>query len=268
MNIFEYEDYKDILKFNIRSKGKARHGLYRKIAEHLNVHPTLVSQVISGDKHFSEEQLFSVCEFLGISKFETIYLLSLLQIERAGSKKLKDHYTEVKKKLRKQSLQISQRVEEVRVLNEEEKAIFYSNWIYSAVHLMTTLDKEICFEDICKRFVLPTGKAREILDFLSQIRMISEENGKFKIGTVSTHLEKNSPFLLKHHTSWRLKAIQAAENLSDEELIYSVNVSLSRSDFARLREDLVQFIQHFLAVVKDSPSEDIAQLNLDLFWIK
>ncbi|MGZ6442019.1 MAG: DUF4423 domain-containing protein, partial [Pseudobdellovibrionaceae bacterium] len=82
------------------------------------------------------------------------------------------------------------------------------------------------------------------------------------------HLENKSPFIAKHHTNWRLKAIEATENLLDEELIYSANFTISRVDFVRLREEMVQLVQRFLTVVKDSPAEDIAQFNLDFFWLK
>ncbi len=95
-----------------------------------------------------------------------------------------------------------------------------------------------------------------------------EANGVFSSGPVATHLEKKSPLLVKHHTNWRLKAIQYAEQLSDQELMYSANISVSRKDFERIREELMTTIQKFIGIVKDSPAEDIAQFNLDFFWIK
>ena len=266
MNIFEYDDYKEALKLYIRNHGKAR-GAFKNLAEYLGVHATLVSQILSGSKDFTEEQIFSACEFLGIAKLECHYLWLLVQIERAGSVKLKNHYQELKNELRKQSLQVSNRVQKNRKLSQDEKAIFYSSWIYSAVQVASTLDRNVDFEFICDRFHLSPAKAREILDFLIQIQMVVEKEGRFYPGATSTHLEKKSPFIVKHHTSWRLKAIQAAENLSDEELIYSANFSVSKKDFATLREEMVQVIQRFLNVVKDSPAEEVAQFNLDFFWI-
>jgi len=268
MDLFNFDDYKKALNAILHEKRKQQKGLSRKISEHLGVHPTLVSQVLTGSKDFSEEQMLSVCEFLGIARLETKYLLALLQFERAGSKKLKDHFQEVIEQIKKQALQVSERVHRDRKLTDSERAIFYSSWIYSAVHLLTTLDSRIQFEDICDRLNLTQSKAREILDFLVQIQMVIEKDGVFSPGAVATHLEKNSPFLIKHHTNWRLKAIQSAENLTDEELMYTANFSISEKDFKILREDLMQTIQKFLQIVSPSPAEDIAQFNLDLFWIR
>lgn len=76
------------------------------------------------------------------------------------------------------------------------------------------------------------------------------------------------PFYLNIHTSWRLRAIQAAENLDEGELIYTANVALSEVDFQSLREEMVVFIKHFIKQVEPSPSENIACFNLDWFWIR
>ncbi len=111
-------------------------------------------------------------------------------------------------------------------------------------------------------------KAREILDFLIQLEIVIEKNGSFSSGAVSTHLEKKSPHLIRHHTNWRLKAIPSAENLSDQELMYSASFSSSVEDFGLFREELMQVIQRFLKVVSPSPGEDITQFNMDFFWIK
>lgn len=268
MYLFEQDHYKIALNHIMDGKRKSMKGLSRKLAEHLGVHPTMISQVITGNKDFTEEQMILVCEFLGLAKLDSQYLLVLLQHERAGSKKLKDYFLELKEQIRKQALQVSQRVHKNKVLTDVEKSVFYSSWLFAAIHLMTTLDRKIRFEDLCTKFNLHPSRVREILDFLIQIQMVVEKDGIFSSGPVATHLEKKSPFLIKHHTNWRLKAIQAAESLSDNELMYSANVSLSKKDFECLREEFMQVIQRFVDVVKPSPSEDIAQFNLDFFWIR
>lgn len=268
MNIFEQQNYKDIIKFYIGKSSKAR-GVYKNIAEYLGVHATLISQILSGEKEFTEEQIFSVCEFLGIPKLETEYLWILVQIERAGSIKLKDHYRNLKEKIRNESLSISKRVKKNRNLTEIEEAIFYSSWAYSAIQVITTLEnQEVNFDFICSKINIPPAKIRQILDLLVSTQLVLEKDGVFKQGSNSTHLDRNSPFIIKHHTNWRLKAIEAIEKLSEEELMYSANFSISKKDFTKLREEMVQVIQVFLKTVKDSPGEDIAYFNLDFCWIK
>ena len=194
--------------FVIRSKDKSQQrGAFKNIAEYLGVHATLISQILSGTKDFSEEQIFSVCEYLGVAKLETHYLWILLQFERAGSLKLKIHYQQLKQELRKDSLQMSNRIQKKHELTETEKAVFYSSWVYSEIQVATTLNTKVDFKFLCEKFNLGQSRTREILDFLTQIKMIIESGGIFKPGTTATHLEKKSPFITKHHSNWRLKAM-------------------------------------------------------------
>jgi len=42
---------------------------------------------------------------------------------------------------------------------------------------------------------------------------------------------------------------------------------VNRKDFKLFREELVQVIQKFVTFIKDSPAEEVAQFNIDFFWI-
>ena len=147
MSIFEVDNYKTALNLIIQDRRKSQKALSRKLAEHLNVHPSMISQVLTGNKDFSEEQMILVCEFLGLPPLESQYLLVSLQMERAGSQKLKDYFQGLRKEIRKKALQVVERVHQNRSLTEAEKAIFYSSWMYPTIHLLTTLDQKPRFED-------------------------------------------------------------------------------------------------------------------------
>ena len=83
-----------------------------------------------------------------------------------------------------------------------------------------------------------------------------------------THIGKGSPHLLKHHANWRIKAIQYSEELSENELMYTANVSISKNDFDELREKMVQFIKSFVTSAQASEAEEIATFHMDFMWIK
>jgi len=100
MSVFLYENYKEALRYVIRTQSANKRGVFRRLAEHLGVHATLISQIISGDKDFSEVQLFSVCDHFGIGHLEKQYLWALLQIDRAGSLAIRKHYLELKKHIK------------------------------------------------------------------------------------------------------------------------------------------------------------------------
>jgi len=264
---FEFDNYKEALKNTITSQSGGSRGVYRILAEKIGVHPTLISQILSGTRDFNEEQLFAICESLGIPDAEKRYLLVLLQIERAGSHSLKKHYIEIKNQIRKESLQLSRRISPHKTLTESEKAVFYSSWLYSAVQILTAIDKPVDFKLICEHFKLTPQRTQEVLDFLLKHHLVLEKKGRYVPGTTSTHLPKGSPHIVKHHSNWRLKAMMAAETLTDQELMYSANFSIAQKDFEVFREELVQLIKRFLTIVEKSPAEKVAQFNMDLFWL-
>jgi hypothetical protein len=114
---------------------------------------------------------------------------------------------------------------------------------------------------------MPRIKVIEILRFLTETGLCEFKNEKYYLGHQRTHLDANSAHRTRHQINWRLLAIQHCENISDEELMYSASVSLSKTDFNSLREEMVEFIKKFLEKVQSSKEEEIACFNLDFFWI-
>jgi uncharacterized protein (TIGR02147 family) len=268
VNIFDEDDYKKILRALVKEKSDSKRGFYRKMAEYLGVNPSLISQVVSGSRDFTEEQTVSICEFLGLPKLESRYLLTLVQVARAGSVQLKSYHLETLTAIKIQATNLSERVSKTRSLSDAEKAKFYSSWVYSAIQLCSTLDKPMRFKDVCSKFNLPPSDAQRIIGFLQEIGLIIDDRGVYKPGPSDTHLEKASPYISNLHRNWRLKAMQLADAIRDEELMYTCNFSVSRKDFATIREIFFKTIQDFLDTAQKSPAEEIAQFNLDLFWVR
>lgn len=265
---FEEENYKAIIRGLMKSGQSEIRGLNKKLAEYLSINPSLVSQILSGTKDFTEEQIVLVSEFFGFGNLETKYLLALVQFERAGSVKLKKLFADQIIQIRQQSLDLSNRAEVGIKLSDSDQAQFYSSWLYSAIHLMTTLEIAPHFRFICERFHLPQERAQQIIQFLLDRKLITEKGARFYPGPTSTHLSKESVYTCNYHRLWRQKSMQIAERLLPEEFMYSCNFSVNRSDFQKIREELVAVTQKFLKIAQDSPAEDLAQLNIDLFWLR
>lgn len=268
MNIFEESDYKNIIKLIVDQRPEQKRGFFSRLAEHLNINPSLISQILSGPKDFTEEQIVQVCEYMGLSHLESRYILTLLQIERAGSHKLKVIHEATRDEIKNKALDLSNRIEIKQKLSASERSKFYSSWAYSAIHLMTTLQQAPQFKDICERFSFSSERTQEIINFLLETGMVIEKNSKYYPGSVHTHLEKTSPEVTYLHKNWRLRSIETAERLTAEEFMYSCNFTISKKDFLALREELVQVTKKFLRLVDQSHPEDLAQLNIDLFWLR
>jgi uncharacterized protein (TIGR02147 family) len=269
MSIFEFKDYRAYLRDHIAHLPKKGRGELSKMALHLNVNTTLISQILSGTRDFSFEQAYSLSIFIGHSELETEYFSLLVQIERAGTAELKKYLQKKLELVKSEALKLSQRIFHEKKLTPQQRSTFYSSWIYSAVHLFaSTKDKGVTLDEVTERFGLSKLRTKEVMEFLLTTGLCAEKNHRYVMGVQSTFVERGSPELLKHLSNWRLRAINKSEALAENELMYSGQFSLSKKDFEKLREQLANFLKEANQLVKDSPAEEIACLNLDWFWIQ
>lgn len=268
MSIFEFKDYRSYLKNHIKRLPHKGRGELSKIAKHLRVNTTLLSQIMAGTREFSQEQAYSLSLYLAHTELEMDYFSLLIQLMRAGTHELKKHLEKKLEGVKTEALKLSKRISHEKKLTDQQRAIFYSSWIYSAIHLFTSLGSEgVTLEQIATRFNLSKTKTVEIVQFLLSAGVCTDESGKFAMGVQSTFIERDSPYILKHHSNWRIKAIQKSESLQENELMYSGQFSLSKKDFLILRERLAEFLKEANMVVKESPAEELACLNIDWFWL-
>ena len=269
MSITNFKDIKGFLRHYISQLPKKGRGEISRMASFLGVSTTLVSQILKGQKTFTSEQGLTLIPYLGLQGVHADYLTFMIQFERAGTHELKKYWREKLDVLKEQSLKIANRVKSDRFFTDQEKSIFYSQTLYSSIRLFTSVgDRGKSLDEICERFELSRLKASEALKFLVETGLCLEKEGRYYLGSQKTHLEKGSPHLFRHQGNWRIKAIAQSESLTDEELMYTATISLSKKDFELLREEMVQFIKKFLDTIHASPAEEIACLNLDFFWIK
>jgi len=268
MSLFEFDDYREYLRAHIKALPKGGRGELSKIAELLKVNTTWISQIMSGSQDFNFEQTYLLSQYLGHTDLELEFFSLLVQIERAGNSEYRNH---LKKKLaatKSESLKLSKRIFHEKKLSEQERSIFYSSWIYSAVHIFTSLhEKGVSVDEVSERFDLMKNKTVEILQFLISTGIVVEKSGKYFPGVQSTFVEQGSPHLLKHHSSWRLKAIQKSENLSETEMMITGQYSISKNDFLKIREGFTEMVKNINNTIKETNPEDIVCLNLDWFWL-
>ncbi|OQW50450.1 MAG: hypothetical protein A4S09_01255 [Proteobacteria bacterium SG_bin7] len=267
MNIFEIENYKKIIKNRLLGFPKKGYGQLKKLATFLNVNTTFISQVVNGEKDFNLEQATLVCEFLGLSELESEYFLSLVSFDRAGNEPLRKFLKKQIASIRMKAEKLSQRLSVNAQIQEADKAIFYSDWIYSAIRQMTAVKGFHSLEAIAEKFQLSRKQVGEVMAFLLRTGLCKEENGKLQVGPSSTHLGAESPWVKSHHSNWRLRAIDVMSENANENLHYSSPMTLSLKDAQKIRAIIVSGIESVSKIVDDSPSEELFCFNVDWFRV-
>lgn len=263
MDFFNADSYIKILKFFLQSRGRGGIG---KLALGISIHPTQLSQVLSGHKELTLEQAYAVCEYFEFTEIEARYFILLVERDRSGTHGLKKHFNIEIERIRKDSLQISLRLKEHRNLTDEEKSIFYSSWIYSAIRIFCSVKPEATLEEIAAYFEIDRIKCSEIMTFLVSTNLCSVRNSGYVVGTQHTHVPAKSPHAIKHHINWRIRSLQKQDNVMDTELAFTAPMSLSEKDFNVIREKLVATVKDCIEVAKDSKSERLAFLTID--WME
>jgi hypothetical protein len=268
MNLFKCASGREVLLTYLNSMPNRGHGEMGKIAKRLNVSTTWISQVAAGKKLFTSEQANEFADYLKLTNLETDFVLTLIQIERAGTPKLRSFWGEKISQIKRQAADLSKRVTSEQSLSDSSRAIYYSSAQFSAVRAFLSVGSSgKTLPEVVSRFQISRARAAEILDFLIGCGLCRKHNDSYLVGPQKLHLEQSSPFSTRHHSNWRVRALKKAENLSPDELMYTGLVSLSYSDFEKLRGEMLDFVQKFLRTVHDSPAEDTACFNLDFFWI-
>ena len=102
--------------------------------------------------------------------------------------------------------------------------------------------------------------------FLLENGILAESpEGKIRIGPVRIHLERDSPLIGRHHSNWRMKAIQALDRPRAKHLHYSGVFSLSQADVEKIRQILLESIEKSEPVLRDSPEETAWVIGMDFF---
>lgn len=266
MDIFTYNDYRKILADWLQLEKKQHRLNASMLAERIRVHPTFISQVFKGNKDLSSEQWLEICELMNLSEIEGDYLHFLLLMNRAGTKKTRTFYQKKMDEILRKRLRLQDRFKDHKQLTDQERAIFYSSWLYSALRLYCSCEEGKTFEQLVQKFELSKNKANEILEFLCAFGLCKFEKGQYHLGDQHVHVSANSPFVIRHHTNWRLRALNSLESSTTEELNFTAPMSISKKDFHIIREKIVKLIQESVEIAKASKAEDLAALTIDFFW--
>ena len=265
--VFEFQDYKIYLRKWISSRPSGGRGAKSLIAGAAKCQLAYVSRVLNGDAQLSSEQGAALNSLLEHTEDEGDFFLLLIQRELAGTVVLQQYCDRKIQKLLDQRLILKNRLTDKKTLTREDQAIYYSDWLYTSVHLAVLVPRLRSPEALASFFGASIEKIVRILEFLEITGLVKKQDGQFLPGVVRIHLESDSPMISKHHTNWRLQAMRALERATQSELHYSSIVGISKSDLPRVREILVEAIEKVRAVVKDSKDETVYCYNLDFFGI-
>lgn len=260
-DIFQFTEYKAYL-----SEISDERGVRAAWADAIGCQRGYLTSVLNGPAHFSLEQAEKLSAYLSHNDHEKSYLLLLVQQARAGTETLKKYFESQLHSLREARNQIRSRYEENKNLSAEQQAEFYSAWYYIAIHLCLQLG--IDQRDLmAEKLGLDVAQVNATLEFFLRSGFAkTDAEGKWQALHPSTFLPGNSPFIIQHHTNWRLQAVRALQTPTPNDIHYSAVSTLTKKEIPLLRNLLLQTIDDFRKKFGAEPNEtEMYAFTLDLF---
>lgn len=263
--IYEFISYREYLRAWIEAQSGYGHGMKLKISKALGVSSSLVSQIISGSKGLTPDQASGLCDFFGLNEMEADFFHLLVDHDRAVTPKFREKIERKIKSLKGRSQTLGTRVPRTKELTDPQEAIYYSSWLYTGIRNLTAVAEVQRVDQIADRLKIENDVATRIVQFLLENGLCCEENGALTYGSAAIHVDKESPFVNKHHQNWRFQSIQKMERKRDQDVFFTGPMSLSLEAFQQIRALLPNVIEQVMKISGPSASETVACLNIDWF---
>jgi uncharacterized protein (TIGR02147 family) len=264
-NVFEFQDYKQYLLHTEELRKSVMRGFRARLGEAARCNSPFVSQVMAGGAHFSLEQGLGISRYLALKPNETRYFLLLIEHNRAGTPDLRAYFKSQLDELKEKFLDIKDRVKKDVELDGEAQGTYYSHWYYAAIHMLVTIPHFRTVTKISHALHLPMITVKNVVAFLLAHNLLAEHAGELIPGSSYLHLDRQSPLIARHHSNWRLVAMQMLSDPRPENVHYSTVSTLSQKDAEDIRAKLVEVIEGYVQTVADSKEEAMWAFNLDFF---
>lgn len=262
MTVFEATGYKTYL-----TKRLALRGMRSGLAVKLGCRPAHISQVLGGKTHFSLEYAVEIDRFLGHAADESRYFLLLVHRDRAGTKDLRHYYENQLEAIRRERTEVRRRISVEGTVAAQFHDRYYASWLYAAIHVMLSIPRLQNAAALAEQLRLPLEQVAGILAFLERAGLARREGTRWRITQKRIHLDAESPLIARHHTNWRLKAVQSCDAGRAENLHYSAVFTLAEADIPKVREIFLQSLREAEGVLVASPEETTFGIGVDFFRV-
>ena len=263
-SIFELMDYKKYLRQKI---DEGPRGELSRLSEIAGCQRSYLSQVIAGKPHLTSEQAYRLSEGWNHSDLERDYFLTLLEIKKTTDSAYLAYLKTKIDSIRKVALDLGKVMNRPDPTEDSINQVYYSSWLYSALHIATSIDGGMTTSALSQRFGAPQVSTEKILKKLEEFNYVKKKGSSWIFSGGQKHLNKENKFIHQHHMNWRMKAMQANVENSDNGFHFTNIQAISLQDFEKLKEQLLRNLSDFQQVANPSPSEILINFNFDFFRV-
>ena len=271
MSIFSYNDYKvylrDLLTKEASDKNESSHRVrsLADLARKTGYQRSFFSRVIHAELHLTSEAAFKVSNALKFSDHEYKYFSWLIEKARAGDKDYKKYAEAQAQKLKDENEHKQKSILNTVVSDTNYLNYYMSSWIWSAVHLATSVENLQTPEKISAYLKIPEQTVIEVLHFLQGHGLVRAYGNKFVFDKGTAFFREDSPWAYSHGSNWRQKALAETPLKKPRSQHFTNVMTISSEDFEKIREVILKSIEKINKISVPSEPEEVVCLNVDYF---
>jgi uncharacterized protein (TIGR02147 family) len=264
-SIFSFNTYKALMASLL--SGPRHRGELTRAASALNCQRSYLSRIVTGDLHLTPDHAFNLASFWKFNSSEREYFLLLVDFERAGDRNYREFLKLKIQDLKKKNESIAERTDRKNLILDAHQAAYFSSWVWSAIHFLTSIPQYQSIGMISSRLGLKQEIALNYLVALEQQGFVVKSGEHWKYRSGDFHAPPDSPFVLLHHQNWRMRAMIDAQNFQSDSVHFTGVHTLSIEDSVRIKDLLLSFISEVNSVAGPSNPEECVVLNCDFFKV-
>lgn len=272
MKIYEFSNYKSFLKEYIEVRKSIGSPLtYQEIASKLRIQKSYLSKVLNGDANLNRDQAFLLAEYINLKPDELIFLNLLIDYERSGLEENRAYLSKQIKNIQNEKTQSVDYLEkQVSNLSSNEIQEYYLLAETQLIHLSLSISKyQRDPRSLINDLRINEQTLNSSIDLLERLNFIEIKNKIIKLKKSNLHLSPNSPFFYQWQTQFKQKSIEWNKSLNPEDKYnFIASFTGEAKDKENIRIEFMKFLKKVEKIVSKSKSNELYQLNFDLFkWL-
>ena len=268
MEVLSKSDYREAFSelFGLRKQSLGQKWTLSSLAKRVGLQASYLTNVVKGRAHFSADQIYAVCESLGLSDVETEYLVLLMELEKSAhaprKAKLQSEIEELRRKHLSRYVQ-----EEAAPLSADDLQAYYLDPNLELLHFYLGLkSKDQSPETVANALGISSEQVLEGIQFLSSRGLIKKHNSRWVRGVIKQHLSEDSSLCKPNQQLLRFKALNQLQNTAKErKYSFMATVSMDEDSRLKIQSAYLQFLKQARKIVEDAEPDEVYQIQFDLF---
>lgn len=274
MNIFEFSDYRQILRKLVDERKELDRKInFQSVAKAARIPSSYLSKALRGDANLNADQLYAIARFFDLGDRPIRFLLLLLDYDRSILPDRRRAIQEELNQIARDALETKEHLATKSIgLSEESVAEFYADPLIQIVHICLSIERYLRAPlTIAADLRIDPARVGRGIDTLERLNVVERDaDGRITVLIRSLHLPRTARIF----RTWRNETkLMTLHRLNDgeraDDYSFSVVFSGDRKTAQTLRKKFLDYLKDVEASVKSAPCDDVFQMSFDLFgWTR